>query len=906
VTAVDALRTACACCRGVTLLTAAEVANRPGLSAIAYRVGTHGRFKASLLAGISAQPQLRALTTRDDGDWTIALLDAWAVVLDVLSFYQERIANEGFLRTAAERLSLLELARAIGYELGPGVAASTHLAFTLDGNPQSPPEVVIPVRTRAQSVPAGEELPQSFETVEEIVARPEWNAMRPRQAEPQLVAAPIRRLVLHGTDTRLQRGDRLLAVDGSQREAFRVVRVEVENPPPGSTDPGRTEVELLPADPNAPALSPGYLGVPAFLPPDPPGPLPFTAANVQTYVLGNPSWPAGELAARLERLGWSAGQLATYLAAVPRPGPTTALAIYALRVKASLFGHNAPKWGTLPAAWRTETGAPYPTSWDGTLDIDANENSQGVLHDPNGRVIYLDQAQPAVLPAGWLVLEEAGSNITRAYQVDEAREESRADFGISGKATRLVLDTDDDLFHFEFRNTTAYAASEQLALAEVPNEQEVSGSAIELDGFALGLAPGRTVVVRGERADLAGVVEAEVRQLAEVVHWMERGTTRLVLAASLAHAYRRDTLTVAANVVAATHGETRREVLGGGDAAERFQEFALKHKHLTYVAAPVPSGGKSTLEVRVNDVLWHEAPDLFFLGPGERRYVLRRDDDGTTRVLFGDGARGARLPTGRENVTALYRNGVGLAGHLDAGRITLLAGQPLGVREVVNPLPARGGEDPDTLDQARRNAPLTVLTLDRVVSLADFEHFARAFSGIAKARADWLWDGRRRVVLLTVAAADGGAPDEQLLTTLTDALDGLRDPFQTLVVAPLEPLLFRVEARVKVHPDHLQEDVFTRVEAALVAGFSFAARELGRSLARSAVVAAIQKVEGVVALDLELLDYDPPGGGPPPAEGRLLALPARLGPPAVDGRRPALGAQLLTLAAQGVSLEAMP
>jgi predicted phage baseplate assembly protein len=275
-------------------------------------------------------------------------------------------------------------------------------------------------------------------------------------------------------------------------------------------------------------------------------------------------------------------------------------------------------------------------------------------------------------------------------------------------------------------------------------------------------------------------------------------------------------------------------------------------------------------------------------------------------VLFGDGPRGARLPTGRENVTALYRNGVGLAGHLDAGRITMLASQPLGVREVVNPLPARGGEDPETLDQSRQNAPLTVLTLDRVVSLADFEDFARAFSGLAKARADWMWDGRRRVVHLTVAAADGAPPDEALLATLTGALDGLRDPFQPLVVAPFEPLLFRVEARVKADPDHEQQEVFARVEETLDESFSFAARELGRSLATSAVVAAIQRVEGVVALDLELLDYEPTGGGPPPADGRLLALPARLGPPDPDGRRPTLGAQLLTLAPQGVHLVPLP
>ena len=107
-------------------------ANPAGLGAIAYRVGTQPTFKRAMKERLGAQPALARLTTRTDDDPAIALLDAWACSLDVLTFYQERIANEGFLGTCTERRSVLELARAIGYELRPGVAASTDLAFTLE------------------------------------------------------------------------------------------------------------------------------------------------------------------------------------------------------------------------------------------------------------------------------------------------------------------------------------------------------------------------------------------------------------------------------------------------------------------------------------------------------------------------------------------------------------------------------------------------------------------------------------------------------------------------------------------------------------------------------------------------------------------------------------------------------
>ena len=156
----------CSCCQGIEKLTPAVTANSPGLSALRYRVGTHGSFLETMKARLS-NPELTAedlrdvfgaeavpnrpltsLTTRVSSDPAIALLDAWAVVADVLTFYQERVANEGFLRTAVERLSILELARLIGYRLRPGVAASVFLAYTLEKDSQ----VEIRIGARSQSL----------------------------------------------------------------------------------------------------------------------------------------------------------------------------------------------------------------------------------------------------------------------------------------------------------------------------------------------------------------------------------------------------------------------------------------------------------------------------------------------------------------------------------------------------------------------------------------------------------------------------------------------------------------------------------------------------------------------------------------------------------------------------------
>jgi hypothetical protein len=109
---------------------------------------------------------LRELRTRASDDYAITVLEMWATVADILSFYQERFANEAYLRTATLRDSVTRLARLVDYQPRPGVAATTLLAFTLD-----PAAVLlIPARLRVQSVPAEGQKPQKFETLSSLEA----------------------------------------------------------------------------------------------------------------------------------------------------------------------------------------------------------------------------------------------------------------------------------------------------------------------------------------------------------------------------------------------------------------------------------------------------------------------------------------------------------------------------------------------------------------------------------------------------------------------------------------------------------------------------------------------------------------------------------------------------------------
>jgi predicted phage baseplate assembly protein len=538
--------------------------------------------------------------------------------------------------------------------------------------------------------------------------------------------------------------------------------------------------------------------------------------------------------------------------------PTRVQSVQALRVKAAPFGHNAP----LKPSYKDDGSVTY-SEW-GLEPVDTSDKKR----------IFLDSEYDQILPDSWITIERTPIDGTQKqpeyFQVQEVATVSRADYGISGKVTRLTLnrewpvtDTDTDAPNLAvLRGVTVYAQGETLTPVDVPVEDDVAGDTITLDALYDGLEAGRWLVVSGERTDTPatqGVMGGELVMLAGVTQSSQttgdQPHTTLKLANALSYTYKRESVTIYGNVVKATHGETREEVLGSGNGSQARQQFELKKSPLTYLAAPTPDGRESTLEVRVNHIRWHEADNLFALESTERGYSTRTDNEGTVTVTFGDGTHGARLPSGTENVRATYRKGIGKPGNVNAEQISMLATKPLGVKGVRNPLPASGGANREPRDQARRNAPLAVMALDRLVSVRDYADFARTFAGIGKASAVELSDGGRRVVHLTIAGADDIPvdPTSDLYRNLRRALLQYGDPHQPLQIDVRELKLLVISASVRVQPDYAWEFVAPEIRAALLDTFSFQRRELGQDVMRAEVISTIEQVPGVAYVDLDIL-----------------------------------------------------
>jgi predicted phage baseplate assembly protein len=753
----------CGCC-GVAPEEAA-LTNPPGQTVLAYRGGTQTSVFRRMLARLAEE--LPELTARELDDPAIALLDAWATVADVINFYQERIVNEGFLRTATERASVLELARAFGYELRPGVAASTYLRFAVESVPGAPAAAKVADRTKVRSVPGQGEQAQTFETSSELSALADLNEVGLRTREPQQIGPGTTRLYLDGTTTGLRPGDAILVIRSGPagvRREFRILRT----------------VELRSG---------------------------ATLVRWDTMLSGEP------------------------------PSSHDQVRVYAFRLRASIFGQNAPDWRTIPDQVRSQYLPP-----GGVLANFTNWPRFGL--PTAGGVVDLDAAYPAVGRGSWLVLSQAQKE-PAILLVNEAQLAGADDFGITGRTTQVKLCPDTDLSKFDRREVAVFTQSERLELAEQPIERPLTGRALELER-TVPLAERSPVFIVGET--VAGDPVVQLSTAAAVAGAI------VTLDADLQPGLRRDSVRLLGNVVPATHGETvTEEVLGSGDGTLTHQRFTLSKPELTHVSAQTASGIVSTLDVRVDGVLWTQVPSLFLAGPQDRVYVVRIDNDARATVIFGDGIRGARLPSGQENVRARYRSGIGPAGRVSADSLTLLPQRPFGIATVTNPLQATGGVAPEKLAEARVNAPLTVLTLDRVVSLRDHEDFARAFGGIAKAHAVALPVGATVLVHLTVAAADGATVDNTTVSHLRDAIASFGGTPDRLRVDSVRPNPFVVEVAVLADPALLRSAVDEAVRAAVRTAFAADRRSFGQPVTAAEVITTVQAVPGVVAATLTAL-----------------------------------------------------
>lgn len=544
-------------------------------------------------------------------------------------------------------------------------------------------------------------------------------------------------------------------------------------------------------------------------------------------------------------------------------GPSFQNRVIILAQRAAAFGSTAPNLAMLPEEVRT------PLQDTTTLDwINLRMDTGGT--NPLANTVDLDAVYPDAMQGRFVIFSAPA--ITQIGSISKVVERSRTDFGLSAKLSEITVDGIDLTaagFLNRVRETGIFIETGRETLLTPDADIEMPAAPADrltVVGEAV-LPVGRKVILTGETWGApAGTAISEVATIKSAS--ISGGTTLLVFESPLVSRFHSLSLLIFGNSVGASHGETMPnagvELVGSGDAGRNAPRYWLKGSPLSYGPAANSRGYAPALAVWVSERLYEEQPSLYGFGDDARAYTVRTVEEKSELQFAG------RLPTGVNNITAVYRVGSGLAGNLEPGRLTTVMTPVLGITEVSNPVAADGGSDAETLEDMRASAPQSIRTLDRVVSLSDFEAFARRFRGIGKALATELHVGMRSVVLLTIATTDlqSPVPGSASVEDLRTALLAISAPRRIVRIEGFANLSARVTIALAADPAFRRADVEAAVRTALATAFSREARGFGEALHESAVLAEIQKVGGVIAARIasfSLLD------GTVAINGRLLS-----------------------------------
>lgn len=853
----------CGCSGGQTSICPCEgddgcawtITNLPGLPSIAYRVGDFGSFREAMLLPSVLDPvgetYLEGWRPTAGTDLALQIVDWWAYVAEVLTFYTERIANESYLGTALLPESVSRLVSLLGYRPRPGIGATATLGVLAAG----PGSITLPAGFQVSSKAAPGVPSQTFELGQTVTI-----------GAPTSVPAPPAQSTQPGNS------------DGPPA-----------NTPPGSAlPPPLTSLivnggVLLKGKPTSISVGDRLLLLPTDFSTEPGD---MAAAVVTVAALNQETDPYGKVNTRVVLDSFSASGFAStdlaadyrlcrskitnHLASLPADAAVVTDTTLTLDSTARSINAGDPVVIDTPGAG---TGLNYGTGFD---IVQVTSYAEQLWY-----INASDPTQPTVSPGS------NGIPLLVAQLTIQSARTSSLEVNYEAAPSAVIVRSG-------WTDVGTLINTPQNQVAGLPSTVTLSQPPA--------VASGTTATALVEDANGAGGLVSATPQKGSQVTLAAGAAGAGALPANLQPPLRLlwDLITVSRGAT------TANENLGTGDATRPGQDFTLKKSPVTYLAdtatgaAPPGAGGpagagsrsgpgySSTVGLAVDGVWWTEVPMFYGRGPAETVFVTREDESGATHVLTGDGINGARLRTGAV-VTATYRTGSGAAAP-PAGTLTQILSPQTNLSALRDPAAAGGGADPDAAALLSALAPASVLTFGRAISADDYEVVAAQAPGVTRAGAVWAWDEGEQRALTVVYVGDG----EGAVTSARALLRAEADPNRPVRVRLAIPHPVRLRMTLEVAADYVLDDVVAAVRSALldpVAGlFAPGVLAIGETLYRSRIE-SVCAVPGVVAIHrLRLNQYsayeylvvvgDEPGWASPngprfsPGEGGYFVLAA--------------------------------
>jgi len=827
-----------------------------GLESLPRQIATFHEFRTAMLSSIGEQPALADWRARSSDDLGIMLLEMWAYVCDSISFYDEVIANESYLRTARLRPSLRKLVGLLGYIPRPASAATVDLAVFADGRQP----ITLPAGASFRSGAFTGSAPQVFELEADTRAHPflnKWKVVAPR---PTTIDGPGNPAAVAASS--ILANPSILATPSAAKlsQPFTLSSVLFEE---FNADFDPAVVASLLLAPSTAKLKPDQI----FL-------LEVTGdpSKTQARVVTRVSNYRASDGATYKKIEWDEHEpinLArnTALARIKLTTPTqtallwrgenpvqtalpSSLGITSIPVSSSALSLPQtqrlikPPELALDAVYRQlKSGAAIVIEKNGNLQWFRTQkvfDDQGSLPSVGNTEIHDKDGNPAgtIIPPK---ISVPITKITLDAPINKPSRKTRL-----GQTNLNRDDSNDITIHYGFINAGTVVAPALTTIG--PLKQQGLQLAPPFEQPQDGKSGNRFLLEdkNNRGAETTGAIDFSTG----VVTLDQTSTLPQSLAAPVS---------MYGNVARASRGErVPSEILGSGDASIPNQSFKLKKKPLTYTQSPAAgndSGVASTLMVYVSGVRWTEVRSFFGVASTAEVYVVRQDDDGESTITFGDGVRGSRPVTGSNNIVASYRFGAGKASP-PAGSIHQLGKAIKGVKSIRNPLGSSGGDDAESASGLRTYAPRSALLLGRAVSIQDMEVAAATVGGVRAVRAEWLWNQERQRPVVQIWYVG----DKTLASKVSQRVRSLTDPATPIEAAPAEPVrvpaqpadLPKLSIAIEIDPRRLEADVLAAVRTALMdttTGLLAPERiGIGMPLFRSRIFEVVLAVPGAVAV----------------------------------------------------------
>ena len=279
-------------------------------------------------------------------------------------------------------------------------------------------------------------------------------------------------------------------------------------------------------------------------------------------------------------------------------------------------------------------------------------------------------------------------------------------------------------------------------------------------------------------------------------------------------------------------------------------------------------GSNSDLSLQINGATWTAQESFLDTESDSLVYTYRLNDDDTITLTFGNDLNGA-IPTANADLILSYRSGIGQKYNaIGIGGISQIKTNVVGLATAFNVAQPSGGSDSESNESAKKNGPLSLKSLDRAITLQDFETLAikTPNAGIKSARAI-AGEGAYDVEVYLACEGLNPKPSGKWyrdFNTGTGIIGMVgrylfdRKPIPTrLLIAPCETVEIKLNVNVLAQSNYLNVEVKNTLLTNIKTMLSSLTDDFGKPLALSKVIQLIENSRGVDTCDIIRLHRKP-------------------------------------------------